>query len=238
MKSFHNERDKKMQLHKIVIAGILICVLSLAFAGDDGDGAEQQSDVDYWLNKAATQPASKSKTKTPTTVPTDSGDGFSRDDAICGVVELSDDTQLGGGVFTTRNKPWIVWVASEKRWRLIPPAAVLSITAVVVEEKLELQWRWKATGEPEKVYTGERYPFRRFEWKFHLADDTYIQGVVKGQPIWIETPDKTRGPFVLGERTKGKVGQSLQNLIYIKKVVLSRKMMEKVKQEQAAGTRQ
>jgi len=138
-------------------------------------------------------------------------------------------SQLGGGVYTTRGKPWIVWVAAEKRWRLIPPGAVLSIEAVIVEEKMELMWRWKATGEPKKVYTGEKYPFRRFEWKFHLADDSEIQGVIKGQPVWVEfSGDKTYGPFVLPERSKGPAGKSLEELVYVRKIVLSRKMMEKV----------
>jgi hypothetical protein len=217
-----------MQLHKIAILGILVFALSMSFAGDNEKKGEQ-NDVDYWLKKAQSQPASsKTETKKESVNPFTSADGFSRDDAIPGVAELSDDTQLPGGVFTTRDKPWIVWVAAEKRWRLIPPGAVLSIEAVVVEEKMLLEWRWKATGEPEKVYTGEKYPFRRFEWKFHLADDSEIQGVIKGQPVWVQSSDKTHGPFVLGERTKGAVGESLKELVYVRKIVLSRKMMQKV----------
>ncbi len=218
-----------MKPHNIVILGILVFAISFTFAEDDEKNSEQ-SDVDYWLKKAQTAPASpETEIKTKATNPFTAPSEFSRDDAICGVVELSDDTQLPGGVFTTRDKPWIVWVAAEKRWRLIPPGAVLSIEAVIVEEKMLLKWRWKATGEPEKVYTGEKYPFRRFEWKFHLADDSEIQGVIKGQPLWVQSGDKTHGPFVLGERTKGVMGESLEKLVYVRKIVLSRKMMEMVK---------
>ena len=224
-----------MKAHKITILGILILTFSLTFAGDNGK-SDEQNDVDYWLNKAKASPSSsKTKIKRDSASPFDTPDGFSRDDAIPGVVELSDDTQLPGGVFTTRGKPWIVWVAAEKRWRLIPPGAALSIQAVVVEEKMQLKWRWKATGEPEKVYTGEKYPFRRFEWKFHLADDSEIQGVIKGQPLWVQSSDKTHGPLVLGERTKGKEGQPLEDLVYVRKIVLSRKMMEKVKEAPGDG---
>ena len=214
---------------------MLIFTFSLTFAGD-GDKDGGQNDVDYWLKKAQTSPApSKTEIKKPSVNPIDTSDGFSRDDAICGVVELSDEAQLPGGIFTTRGKSWMVWVAAEKRWRLIPPGAALSIQAVVVEEKMQLKWRWKATGEPEKVYTGEKYPFRRFEWKFHLADDSQIQGVIKGQPLWVQSDDKTHGPFILGQRTKGKAGQSLEDLVYVRKIVLSRKMMEKVKKAPGAG---
>ena len=191
-------------------------------------------DLDYWLRRGrpvpATAPGSSVDKQPANASPLRRKEGFRRDDALPGVIELSDGTQLPGGIFTTRNKPWVVWVAKKKRWRRIPPLCVLSITAVVVQEKMELKWRWKAMGEPEKVYTGEKYPFRRFLWKFHLIDGTYITGSVKGQPIWVETPDgtKTSGPFILHERSKGSTSQKLSDLIYVKKVVISRKMMEKV----------
>ncbi len=203
-------------------------------------------DLDYWLRQARPIPATAPGK--PAARPSGNEDapgwsespfrrkgGFSRDDALPGVIELSDGTQLPGGIFTTRDKPWIVWVAGEKRWRRIPPLAVLSITAVLVQERMELKWRWKAMGEPEKVYTGQKYPFRRFLWKFHLIDDTYITGAVKGQPVWVETQNgaRTTGPFILHERSKGKTDQKLVNLIYVKKIVISRGMMEKVVKAQS-----
>lgn len=158
---------------------------------------------------------------------------FHRDDALPGVVELSNGRRIAGGVYTTRDRPWKVWVRAEKRWRRIPPAAVLSISANVVQEEMKLRWRWKGMGEPEKVYTGKSYPFRRFLWRFRLADGSEIIGEVKGQPVWIETPDnipeKNFGPFLLQERQKGNDGQSLRDLVYIRKIVISRRSMENVR---------
>ncbi|MCD4824168.1 MAG: hypothetical protein K8S55_06135 [Phycisphaerae bacterium] len=210
--------------------------------------AAPPSDLDYWLKQAekteseSSQKSSQKSSEKPQagTSPFKSPSGFLRDDALPGVIELSDGKQLPGGVYTTPDKPWIVWVAGEKRWRRIKPLAVLSITAVVDEEKMELAWRWKAMGEPEKVYTGKKYPFRRFRWKLHLIDGSYITGVIKGQPVWVETTAKTHGPFVLHERVKGKVGQTLKDAIYVKKIVISRKMMNKVieSQKKAAPPKQ
>lgn len=189
------------------------------------------SDLDYWLDRATTAPASQ-----PTEDPDNLGSNplakgeFVRSDALPGAMKLSDGTLLAGGIYTTREKPWRVYVASEKRWRRIPPLAVLSITAKVIEEKMELEWRWKSTGEPEKVYTGRKYPTRRLEWRFLLIDGSEIVGVVKGQPIWVESPDgETHGPLVLHERSKGEPGQSLGDLVYVKKAVLSRKMMKRAR---------
>jgi hypothetical protein len=194
-------------------------------------------DVDYWLGRAKsvetqpTQTKSAESKKKQAVNPLARQPGFNRADALPGVIELSDGRQLPGGIFTTRDKPWLVWLAGQKRWRQIPPLAVLSITAVVDQEEMKLQWRWKAMGEPEKVYTGEKYPFRRFRWKFHLADDSYITGAIKGQPVWVASPtasNTTAGPFVLHERSKGKARQTLKDLVYVKKIVISRTMMDKV----------
>jgi hypothetical protein len=154
--------------------------------------------------------------------------GFLREDALPGVIEQSDGTLRAGGLYTTRQQPWIVYVAKEKRWRRIPFVAVLGIEAVVIEEKMELRWRWKAMGEPERVYTGEKYPTRRFLWRFHLIDDSYITGTVKGQPLWVERNGQRSKPMVLHERSRGKAGESLEDLVYVKRVIVSRRLMEQV----------
>lgn len=202
--------------------------------------AAAESNLDYWLEQA--KPAKPDETKSANTQPIstdvrqaeDKNDkklsGFRRDDALPGVIEFSDGCQLAGGIFMTRDKPLTVWVEREKRWLRVPPAAVLSISAVLLQEEMKLRWRWKAMGEPEKVYTGKSYPFRRFQWQLHLADGSSVRGVIKGQPVWIETRDRVLGPFILHERAKGKIGQTLKDHVYIRKIVISRKMMDKVRE--------
>jgi len=196
-----------------------------------GQPAEPAGNLDYWLRQAkpvdpaATAPAGDGQEgRNPFT----GKDGFRRTDALPGAVEMSDGTQIAGGLYTTVDQPWIIWVEQEKRWRLIPFAAVLSLTAVVVEEKMEQEWRWKAMGVPERVYTGRQYPTRRFLWKLHLVDGSTVTGAIKGQPLWVESPDQTHGPLILHERSKGQMGQTLADLPYIKKIVVSPRMMQAV----------
>ena len=141
------------------------------------------------------------------------------------MIIFSDGKILPGYIYTTRDKGWIVYVESEKRWRHIPPILVLSISAVVIEEGMEKEWRWKEMGRNEKIFTGRKKPTRRFLWRFHLIDDSYITGAVKGQPLWIEQSGKRLGPFVLHERQAGKYGQQINDLVYIKKIVISRQVM-------------
>lgn len=214
---------------------LVTAVSALVYAVDPTNQPAAKDDLDYWLNRA--KPVADTQ---PTTLPANGKPVRNevrtppRDDALPGVIELSDGTQLAGWMYGTRDKPWRVWVAEEKRWRRIPPAAVLSITTVVDQEEMKLRWRWKAMGEPEKVYTGKRYPFRRLRWRFRLADGSRITGAVKGQPIWIETANQTLGPFVLQERARGRDGQSLAELIYIRRIVVSRRMMEKVRDRRSS----
>jgi len=236
-----------------------VCGVAMGLADESKTKATPASNLDYWLGQA--KPIDSAKTKPaenqskPKAAPAKNEPAiqaeFRRDDALPGVVEFSDGRQLAGGIFTTRNKPLALWIPQQKRWLRVPIAAVLSISAVVVQQEMKLRWRWKEMGQPERVYTGKSYPFRRFEWRLHLADGSYIQGIIKGQPIWIETrgnsrgypansrgvatppvrverPQKTPGPFILHERAKGKTGQSLAKQIYIRKIVISRKMMDKV----------
>ena len=186
------------------------------------------SNLDYWLGRATVPATQTAPAEIGGTGPFAQTRPFARTDALPGALELSDGTVLAGGLYTTRGKAWSVYDQKTKRWRRVPFAAVLSITAVVVEEKLEPRWRWKAMGVPERVYTGETYPTRRYVWRFVLPDGSEITGAVKGQPLWIALGDKRSGPFVLHERERGKVGQKLRDLIYIRKIVVSRRLMRQV----------
>lgn len=199
-------------------------------------------DLDYWLNRAKpVEPNKPSATTQPAEPPAGSTPfkssklPFRRGDALPGVIELSDGKQLPGGLYTTVEKPWIVWSDRTKSWRRVDFLTLLSIEAVVEDERMELTWRWKGMGEPEKVYTGRKYPMRRLHWKFKLIDSSVIEGSTKGQPVFAELAGKVAGPFVLGERMKGKDGQTLDELVYVRKIVISRKMMDLVIADKAGS---
>lgn len=178
-----------------------------------------QQNIDYWLDRG--EPAS-APAREPTSQPGSAPNPLRPSHAawaVPGSAELSDGTILRGMLSTTPGACWRVWVEADKRWRLIPPLAVLAIEARVLEERMELQWRWKAMGEPEKVYTGRSYPFRRFEWTFTLIDSTEITGSVKGQPLWVQTNAGRQGPYLLAERSKGPLDSSLETMVYLRKAI-------------------
>lgn len=202
----------------VIVAGCLVALTCLRSTWAQ-DSESRQSNLDYWLSQA--KPATTSQPETqPVSHPTH------RPDALPGMVELSDGTLLRGWMHTTPGKPWLVYVEQEKRWRRVPFAAALSIRAQVTEEKMEMQWRWKGMGEPERVYTGKTYPTQRFLWELLLADGSTLTGTIKGQPLWIQTQNGRHGPFVLHERNKGKVGTNLSDLVYVRRIIVSKRLIE------------
>ena len=189
--------------------------------------------LSYWLGQAQTAPAGDANAaaaagpgKNPFQKETD--ENFHRQDALPGVIQLSDGQVLAGYMYTTAEKDWQLWIDSEKRWRRVPFLAALSISAVVLEEKMEPVWRWKEMGVPERVYTGEEYPTRQLAWKVHLIDDSTLTGTIKGQPVWIEHDGQKHGPYILNETVKGPTGQKLKDLITVKQIIVSQRLMEEV----------
>ena len=223
------------------LAGAVLAAGLTAALAASGPGrpATKPAYLDHWLRQTTTatgpgiaEPAGGS--------PFGTRDRFKRKDALPSVVILSDGRTLPGTIYTTRDKDLEVWVASETRaadarWRHAPLILLLSIQAVVVEEGMEKEWRWKEMGSDEKIFTGRKKPIRRFRWRLHLIDDSYITGAIKGQPLWVDSRGKRRGPFILHERSAGKYGQTLEDLVYVKRVVISRRAMEKVIKAQAAS---
>jgi hypothetical protein len=202
-----------------------------------GQPGKKATDLDYWLGQAKEGDAKKAPDpRTDGVDPFGAKKGpFQREDALPGVIEMSDAALLAGGVYTTREKPFEVFV--ENRWRQIPFVNVLSITAEVTEERMELRWRWREMGNDEKVYTGKKYPLRRFVWKLHLIDDTYVTGAIKGQPIWVERDGARSGPYPLWEHFSGPDGATLKECTYIKRLFVSKRLMDAVIQDQGAGAR-
>ncbi|MBS3733645.1 MAG: hypothetical protein KGY99_01830 [Phycisphaerae bacterium] len=212
----------------LLVGGVWLAAPPVAGQGPTSRPANAPADnLEYWLDRAAATtapaepPASRPRSRPggQTATPAERG-------AVPGAVELSDGRRLTGWLQTAGAAPFEVFIAREKRWRRIPPAAVWRIEAVVVFEKMALRWRWKGTGEPERVYTGRKYPTRRLQWRFTLADGTTLTGAVKGKPLHLRRGGKRLGPFVLHERMAGRDGQSLGELVYVRRVVISRGAMQ------------
>ena len=145
--------------------------------------------------------------------------GGENDDAREGTIELSDGKTIRGRIATTAEKPVRVWVEAEKQYEDIPFSMIKTIEASVVWERDEREWRFKASGSDVKEYSGKTYPARETSYKITLSDGQTFEGGVVA-PLYVTDADGATKTYVLHKRDKGEVGQTLGQLVYVKRVSL------------------
>jgi hypothetical protein len=240
--SGHKADDMRRHQGITGLATVLAAVAALAWGqaqppADANAKPKKPDNLDYWLTRAkptSTQSASRPSILDDPNSTADvlgTGGNFRRDDVVPGVVEMSNGQRIAGWMYTTRDRAWELGIGEPPNYicRRVPFAAALSIQAIIFEANTQPVWRWKEMGQPEKVFTGEAYPQRRMGWRIKLADGSTLEGKIKGQPLWVETPDGNKvGPMILQETTKGAIGQTLEEFIYVKQVIVSRRLMDQV----------
>jgi len=154
-----------------------------------------------------------------------------RSDALPGAIELSDGTLLPGLVYLTRGKEVEVFDTGKKKKRRILLAGVLTIEAVVEWERMDPQWRFKAAGDPEKVYTGKSYPNRMLSYRVTLSDERVVEGHIAGQPMYVQPSEGKVRQLVLHKRHKGLVDTKLKDLVYVNWVRLGDPARKKAEEQ-------
>ncbi len=149
-----------------------------------------------------------------------------RDDARAGKIELSDGSMHRGMIYLTRDKRLQVYDRDVQRQREVPLTAVKKIECEVQREWLEKEWRFRENANNEKTYTGRSYPAREYLHTLTLNDGRSITGALSaiiylqpntenGEP----SPNTTEPErFFLKKRDKGKPGEGLDSLLYIKQI--------------------
>jgi hypothetical protein len=91
--------------------------------------------------------------------------------------------------------------------------------AEVLWEREEAEWRFKESGHDEKVYSGKTYPARETQYKVKLVNGDELTGGIVA-PIAVRSSTESKRS-VLNKRSKGEVGQTLKDLVYIKSITLA-----------------
>jgi len=180
--------------------------------------------IDWLLSHATTIPSSgptDGVSEIPATLPSvlHSGDRNS-DESRQGVIALSDGRKLAGRISTTLRQPLRVWDAEDKQYQDIPFSLIKSITAKVVWERDEPEWKFKESGSDVKEYSGKTYPARLTDYVVAEDDGTIVTGGVAA-PLYLDA-DGERKIFILHKRDKGEVGQRLGELVYVRQVNFER----------------
>ncbi|MFO8012600.1 MAG: hypothetical protein R6X20_04750 [Phycisphaerae bacterium] len=144
--------------------------------------------------------------------------GPRRRDAVPGYVELSSGLKVPGHIYTTRAKRLKTYNLDRQVYEYVPVPALSAIEAVVEWARVDKQWRFKDAGSPEKVYTGKSYPVRMLKWRLTLRNGHEVVGHILGQPLYVEHNGE-RERLILHKRQKGPLGDTLEDLVYVKRVV-------------------
>lgn len=171
---------------------------------------------DFLVGKAATRPTTQPAE--PTTRPVSpfvaKEDGESRP----GMILLSDGKKLRGRLSTTREKPIRVFASDEKEYRDIPFSLIRSMGARVLWEREQKEWHFKESGSDVKEYSGKTYPAREIEYIVKLVNGQTVTGGIVA-PLYV-LEGETKSMHVLNKRQKGEIGQTLKDLVYIRRVEL------------------
>ena len=154
-----------------------------------------------------------------------------REDAVPGYVETSDGAVHPGQIYLTRDKRLKIYDEKLKRQREIPLRVVKQIECRVKKEWIEKEWKFKEAAKAEKMYTGRTYPAREYLHVITLRDDRTITGplsaIVYVRPSRAAADEPGRYParvkpqrYLLHKRDKGKVGDELKSLVYVKVIRL------------------
>jgi hypothetical protein len=196
-------------------------LMSVMFGVMIASPAFGQDDTVDWLLKTqtTTAPASRPATTRP------AGNVLERtssagEEAVRGVVTLSDGRKIEGTIATTPGKPLRVWVAAKSQYVDFALSEVSTLEAKVLWERDEREWHFIASGSDVKEYTGKTYPARELQYAFTLQDGRSVTGGVVA-PLYVES-DTERSTLVLTKRDKGPVGSTLARLVYVKSAVIER----------------
>ncbi len=153
--------------------------------------------------------------------------------ALPGVVIYSNGRKVPGYIWTPSGKEWRVYERASKQFRDIPFDVVKSIDGIVEWERMEDDWRWKEGGMDVKVYTGKQYPNRMTYFSFTLLDDRKIVGNI-AQMFYVALAGRVR-TVALHKRQQGKLGQTLESMPYVERVLFDAKAMRDAIQEITAS---
>jgi hypothetical protein len=210
-------RLNRHHLKSLAWTSILICFPALAAPPSTAPSSDDAT-VDWLMGKATTQPAAPAAASTQPAALFKNQDN---DGSRPGVIELSNGQKLHGKIATTAEKPVRVWVESEKDYEDIPFSLIQSVQSKVLWERDEAEWHFKASGSDIKEYSGKTYPARETQYTLTLVNGQKVEGDVVA-PLYFTADDGKTKTYVLHKRDKGEVGQTLDDLVYVKRVSLEK----------------
>ncbi len=133
-------------------------------------------------------------------------------------VKWSDGTRVAGLLTLTPGRPLQMFV--DGKLYLLPFDRVAEIALAPAKEELVQAWRFVEAGQSQKVRDGDPYPVRDLEATVKLVDGAVLHGHLKTDVVYLEPAGQGEAvrKIVLAAKQRGNPGQSLQDLVYPKRI--------------------
>ncbi len=134
--------------------------------------------------------------------------------AAQGEIVLSDGTRHKGDI----ELPVLsLFVASMQRQVKVAPSRIVLLRTWVEKEELLRAWTFVEEGSPKKIFLDENYPLRNYATEIFQDDGQVLRGHVTAASFDVATTDEDL-KFALRARHKGKPGQTLEDLVYVREL--------------------
>jgi hypothetical protein len=148
------------------------------------------------------------------------GSAFAAEDEwLPATVTLSDGTVLQGRVHVTDDSIVLYNEAQARRYT-VRMAEMKALETAIERQAMEQKWIFRESGLDDKVFTGETYPVRHYRTRITFHDGRQLEGGIMPKTIYVESGGE-RQRFILRAQQEGKVGQTLQDLLYVQSIVFT-----------------
>ncbi|HUW55037.1 MAG TPA: hypothetical protein VMZ92_00225 [Planctomycetota bacterium] len=190
-----------------VVAAVLAASARAAEDKPKEDAGKDRRDIEY------VEPAPEDE---PTKPPIERRVEPAPPDSVAGHLLLSNGDRVDGHVHLTRDAALKFTDPDRKKLLRIRLDELTHIEQKVITERMEKEWRWLENANDRKVYTGREYPMRELQTVLHLKTGRTLEGPMTA--LLFVTNENGRQRFVLHKRQKGKPGEKLSDLLYVKLV--------------------
>jgi hypothetical protein len=142
---------------------------------------------------------------------------FSADLSFC-VVTLSNGESTEGKFSITDGKKLDLFDTKRQKRVQIDPDEVARITVTAEDEKIGQAWMFKEDGNRDKLKLPGKYPLRSLSTDITLTSGETLTGHIVA-PFYVETEEESKRFFLVKDQ-KGEKDQTLEQLVYVKNIVL------------------